>query len=182
MAINFPKNSRSKEPFTRMAFLFAVLFFSSNIFAQSSSNYLRTKPTEKGKLHFIEPIEFNASKGSELILDIAITQVGKLVDTAIVNFTFTTKKHAPRIDSVLISFGDSVINVGPIENYYLKKKGNHWISRNGFYMNENGLRMMLHSSHPDILIYPREEKTPVTFEASSRWEKMVEIVPQIIFE
>ena len=126
MAINFSENIRSKKPFSRMAFLFSVLLLSNGALAQSSSDYLRTKTTQKGKLHFIEPIEFKSSEGNDLIMDFAITQVGKSIDTTIVNFTFTTRKHAPRIDSIQISTGNSLLILGTVENYYRGvKQQNH---------------------------------------------------------
>src|SRR5262245_51521130 len=59
MAINFYRYLISKKPFIGMAFLFFGLFSAVNGLSQSSADFLRTTNTERGKIHFIKPLEFN---------------------------------------------------------------------------------------------------------------------------
>ena len=168
-----------RKPFTGMAFIFLVLSITS--FAQSSSKYIKSSSTPTGQLHFIKPIEFKGEGSDGFIIDISVTQTGTIIDSAVANFTFTTRTPEPRLDSIQINCDGKLLSHLPLSTYYVEKKGRDWISRNGVLLNADQLKILLDSKQTIVLLFPRGVKTPVIFNPSDDWIKMSEIASVILF-
>lgn len=170
-----------RKPFFGMAFLLLALVPALGGFAQSSSKYIRTSVTETGKVHFIKPLEMKGTRSSDLSLDITVTETANAVDSAIINFTFTTSGSQPRLDSAQLVCGDKTIHIASVANYFVERKGNSWVSRNGMRLTGDELKWLLSAPDPLFRLFPKEQSAPEIFSASTDWKKMAPIAIVILF-